>query len=141
MFFDKNKRRNEFLGSKTVDFELKTMLDQLVDTYNSVNETSNFQLKWNTFKECHKAICELYKDGKVYIYAGDCEFDYLITLLENDGPQYTAIIIFGIEGNCFYEIGVCVRGTPLLKKISIDDKGTQKTIKSMWGKLGIFFTK
>ena len=44
---------------------------------------------------------------------------YLKTILDNDGPKYALTIGFynPYRSKMIYEIGVCVRGTPLLKKL------------------------
>lgn len=41
------------------------------------------------------------------------------TILDNDGPEYALTIGFynPYKSKVTYEIGVCVRGTPLLKRI------------------------
>ena len=119
------------------DARTKQLLEQMVAEYNSIKGIAQL----GEFQKYHGQICRLHKENKIFIYAGECDFEYLMTLLYNDGPEFSACIIFGVDKDTFYEIGVCVRGTPMLKKINIDTKETKKHIKRMRGKVGIFFEK
>lgn len=117
--------------------ETSILLDALSVEYNKISH-KDFEKIWETFLRIHRIIVELYRNEKIHIYAGDCEFDYLLQIIENDGPEYLAIIIFNTDDNNFYEIGVCVRGKPLYKKIKLD-QDANRTIKAIKGKIGSHF--
>lgn len=124
--------------TKTVEqMETVRLLDKFLKQYNSINDR-NYKEQFNTFFKINEEFIKLHQNSKVKIYAGDCLFSYLKSLIENDGPEYAAIIIFTVTGNEFYMTGVCVRGKPLLKKLK-SDKKLKRSIKVMWGREGYYF--
>lgn len=114
------------------------LLSEMVAIYNALDEKKGIVPKWNYFKQCHKELCKLAEDGEISIYAGDCEFEHLMKLIENDGPEFSATILFH-DSFFYYEIGVCVRGTPVLNRININSMEAKRLIKNMWGKVGTYF--
>ena len=104
-----------------------------------MNDRDNME-QFDTFFKINEDLIQLHQKSKVKIYAGDCLFSYFKSIIENDGPEYAAIIIFTVTGNEFYMTGVCVRGKPLLKKVK-HDKKLKRSIKAMWGHEGYYFKK
>lgn len=100
----------------TSDLNVIDALDQMVSEYNSLPE-SDYDRKWSYFWKCHSTICKLFEEGKIYIPKSNFDLEYLKTIIVNDGPEYSATISFYASRTDFYQIGVCVRGTPLLKKL------------------------
>lgn len=125
----------------TTDEQRETIksLDKFVKHHNTIKDR-DFEEQFDTFFKINEECARLYSDNKIKIYAGDCLFAYLKSIIENDGPEYAAIIIFTVTGNEFYKIGVCVRGRPLLKKVRFDNK-LKRAIKVMWGREGYYFKK
>ena len=72
-------------------------LDRMVREYQLINENKDFHRKWDYFWTCHMDICTMHRDGKLFLYAGDCELEYLKTIIDNDGPEYSAFVIFGTD--------------------------------------------
>lgn len=114
-------------------------LDEMVSQYNDIPEKNDFRKKWDYFWSCHAAICAMSQEGKLILLAGDCDFPYLKTLIDQDGPEYSALIIFGADTEHLYQIGVCVRGTPLLRKFDPTNRKARRIIQGMEGRFGLFF--
>ena len=117
------------------DYQIIAELNNMATTYNSIDRKS-FMERFDYFWACHQRICYLLEIGKVLLYAGECEFPYLKSIIENDGPEYSAIVIICAGASDFYAVGVCVRGCPLLKKISIHRRNVQKILHSDGIKVG-----
>jgi hypothetical protein len=127
-------------STKTIEqTETIRLLDKFVKQYNSMNDRE-YKEQFDTFFKINEQLIKLHQNGKVKIYAGDCLFSYFKSIIENDGPEYAAIIVFTVTGNEFYMTGVCVRGKPLLKKLK-SDKKLKHSIKAMWGREGYYFEK
>ena len=67
-------------------------------------------------------------------------YQIIQSILEKGASESAAIIISTVTGNELYEIAVCVRGRPLLKKVRFDNK-LKRAIKVMWGREGYYFKK
>ena len=94
-------------------------LDLLINEYNSI-DCKEFTRKYDYFLHCLSFIIQLETDNMLIKCKNKkYKISYLKTILDNDGPEYTLAIEFYNPCNCNakYEIGVCVRGTPLLKKL------------------------
>lgn len=115
------------------------LLDNYVKDYNLMKD-KDYKKQFDTFFGINEEIISLHKLDKIRIYAGDCLFSYFKSIIENDGPEYAAIIIFTVTGKEFYMSGVCVRGKPLLKKVK-SNKKLKRSIKVMWGREGDYFKK
>lgn len=93
-------------------------LDRMIAEYNSA--PYSLTEKYAFFLECLACVTELENDG-LLIKGKNRKYaiSYLKSILDNDGPEYALTI--GFSNPCDqasqYEIGVCVRGTPLLKKL------------------------
>lgn len=116
-------------------------LDRMVQEYQSMDENKDFGKKWDYFWTCHTEVCAMHRDGKLFLYAGDCELEYLKTIIDNDGPEYSASVIFGTDESNLYEIGVCVRGTSILKRVTLQDKDVQKMLRIRTKGVGLCFGK
>lgn len=103
-------------------------LDQMVEQYVSMRKNPHAG-GWNYFWTCYSEIIRLHKEGKIFIYDSDHDFGYLSTLFKNDGPEFAVIIHFGASKTDLYKIGVCVRGAPLLEKVTPVCEQTMKPQK------------
>lgn len=138
MFCFRKAKISKLASDSAPNSQIVTELDHLVATYNAI-APKHIMDKYNCFWNCHRRICELYDKHSLFIYAGDCEFDHLRSIIENDGPEYAAIIIFGASAADYYMIGVCVRGNPILRKVDLGSKNVKKTIQAMSGRIGSYF--
>lgn len=132
MFF-KKKRIRELLEDDFSQREPTQLLDECAYLYNAfdnalLSNPERDRLLKDLFWKCYKVLCKWHKEGKISIYAGECDFEYFHTLLYNDGPEFAVFIIFTTDNINFYEAGVCIRGTPLLRKINLRSKDAQDTI-------------
>ena len=94
-------------------------LDLMINKYNSLDCTEIMK-KYEYFLQCLSYIIQLEEENKLIKYKNKkYKISYLKAILDNDGPEYALTIGFHnpYKSNVKYEIGVCVRGTPLLKKL------------------------
>lgn len=110
---EKNRLLEEYAKLK---FET---LDLMVDEYNAIDGDRSFKKKFNYFMECLSYVIQLEQED-ILVKAKNKEYNisYLRDILDNDGPEYALTIGFfnPYQQTVLYEIGVCVRGTPLLKR-------------------------
>lgn len=95
-------------------------LDLMVNEYNSIDGNISFDRKYGYFMECLAYVIKLEQEGVIVKHCnGEYNISYLKDILYNDGPEYSLTIGFfnPYRKTLSYEIGVCVRGTPLLKRI------------------------
>lgn len=95
------------------------ILDLLINEFNSI-DCNRIMKKYNCFLRCLSYVIQLEEDNLLVKYKNkEYKISYLKTILDNDGPEYALTIGFynPVNSNAKYEIGVCVRGTPLLKKL------------------------
>ena len=93
-------------------------LDRKIEAYNAINEEECFEEKIDAFQKLYAEILRAEKEGMIRSDGKKKPLRYLGSILENDGPEYCYVIPFSSAGRLAeYEIGVCVRGTPILKKI------------------------
>ncbi|MBE6751626.1 MAG: hypothetical protein IKK46_08450 [Clostridia bacterium] len=93
-------------------------LDLMINEYNSL-DCDEIMRKYEYFLKCLSYVIQLEEDNMIVkIKNKKYKISYLKTILDNDGPEYALTIGFNNPYNSkvIYEIGVCVRGTPLLKK-------------------------
>lgn len=71
------------------------------------------------FWSIHERLVEMERSGEIETEVGKRPMTYLKTLLENDGPEFAYTIVFWEKGKEEekYKIGVCVRGTPMVKRV------------------------
>lgn len=93
------------------------------------NELDNQIVKFanlNEYNEKTKLFCEMYaqlvdmeKTGKIVREKGKKPISYLRQIIDNDGSEFCYTIKFKPIWNDKreYQVGVCVRGDPLLRKI------------------------
>ena len=94
-------------------------LDLMINEYNSI-DCDEIMEKYNYFLHCLTYVTRLEEDNMLVKSKNKkYKISYLKTILDNDGPEYALVIGFYNPFNCnsIYEIGVCVRGTPLLRKL------------------------
>ena len=94
-------------------------LDQMVKEYNSFDKDVSFAEQFCYFEECLNYVTQLEKEGIIIKTVGkEYNMSYLLDIMENDGPEYALVIGFlnPYDKTASYDIGVCVRGRPLLKK-------------------------
>jgi len=90
----------------------------MVNEYNSI-DCDGLTRKYEYFLKCLAYVIELEEDGMlVKCKNKKYNISHLKTILDNDGPEYALTVGFynPYKSKVIYEIGVCVRGTPLLKK-------------------------
>lgn len=98
------------------DILLFDKLDVLIEKYNKVRD---FNAKWSLYREIYAQIVNLETSGKIAKAKTKKPISYLQQILDNDGPEYSYTIKFWPiwDNKRKYEIGVCVRGNPLVRKI------------------------
>lgn len=64
-------------------------------------------------------LSQMQDDGEIIAEPGKKPIAYLKEILEHDGPEYFYIICFNFRDDMKkkYEIGVCVRGWPIIKNL------------------------
>lgn len=114
-----NKLLNEALINARFD-----ELDMMIDKYNAIDCDVSVK-KYEVFLKCLSYVVQLEEAGML-IKCKNKKYNisYLKTILDNDGPEYALKIGFynPYRDKATYEIGVCVRGTPLLKKSNTSAK-------------------
>jgi len=93
-------------------------LDLMINEYNSL-DCDEIMRKYEYFLKCLSYVIQLEEDNMIVkIKNKKYKISYLKTILDNDGPEYALTVGFynPYKSKVIYEIGVCVRGTPLLKK-------------------------
>ena len=91
----------------------------MINEYNSL-DSDVIMRKYEYFLKCLSYVIRLEEDDMlVKCKNKKYNISYLKTILDNDGPEYALTIRFynPYNSKVIYEIGVCVRGTPLLKKM------------------------
>ncbi len=94
-------------------------LDLMINEYNSL-DCDEIMRKYEYFSNCLSYVTQLEEDNMIVKFKNKkYNISYLKTILDNDGPEYALTIGFNnpYKSKEIYEIGVCVRGTPLLRKI------------------------
>lgn len=85
----------------------------------------------------HRFLCERIKTGRMVIFAGDCPFEKMMQVL-NEEKHYTVCFYLQCpECGDIYFIGACIRGKPIYKKVIDIDKENIADI--IWGSEGIYF--
>ena len=95
-------------------------LDQMVKEYNSFGKDVFVAKQFCYFEECVDYVSQLEQEGVIIKTKGkEYNISYLMDIMVNDGPEYALVIGFfnPYDETTSYEIGVCVKGRPLLKKI------------------------
>lgn len=96
------------------------ILDFMVNEYNSIDGSTSFDRKYDYFMECLDYVIQLDQEDIIVKHRnGEYNISYLKDILYNDGSEYSLTIGFfnPYKKKSSYEIGVCVRGTPLLKRM------------------------
>ena len=94
-------------------------LDLMINEYNSL-DCDAIMKKYEYFLKCLSYVIHLEEDDMlVKCKNKKYNISYLKSILDNDGPEYALTIEFynPFKSTVIYEIGVCVRGTPLLRKM------------------------
>jgi hypothetical protein len=118
IFASENIERNERLYI----YELKQTferLDKMIKKYNSISQ-HDYMKKYEYYQETYKYIISLLDANLIQSDSKKKSLNYLQEILDNDGPEYSYTINFSPvhDTTVIYEIGVCVRGVPLLRKLS-----------------------
>ena len=95
-------------------------LDQMVKEYNSFGKDVFVAKQFCYFEECVDYVSQLEQEGVIIKTKGkEYNISYLMDIMVNDGSEYALVIGFfnPYDETTSYEIGVCVKGRPLLKKI------------------------
>lgn len=114
-FFKKKKA----VYDKDIILDDILLFDKLDEQIKKYNKLRGFLEKWPLFEEIHTQLVNLENDGKIR-RAGKKPISYLKEIIEHDGPEYAYVIEFWPiwDEQRKYEIGVCVRGDPLIKKLN-----------------------
>ena len=91
----------------------------MVKEYNSFGKDVCVAKQFCYFWECVDYVSQLEQEGVIIKTKGkEYNISYLIDIMVNDGPEYALVIGFfnPYDKTASYEMGVCVRGRPLLKK-------------------------
>ena len=94
-------------------------LDQMVKKYNSFGKDVCVAKQFCYFWECVDYVSQLEQEGVIMKTSGkEHNISYLKDVMVNDGPEYALVIGFfnPYDETALYEMGVYVRGRPLLKK-------------------------
>ena len=94
-------------------------LDQTVKKYNSFGKDVCVAKQFCYFEECVDYVSQLEQEGVIMKTSGkEHNISYLKDVMVNDGPEYALVIGFfnPYDETALYEMGVYVRGRPLLKK-------------------------
>ena len=94
-------------------------LDQMVKKYNSFGKDVCVAKQFCYFEECVGYVSQLEQEGVIMKTSGkEHNISYLKDVMVNDGPEYALVIGFfnPYDETALYEMGVYVRGRPLLKK-------------------------
>lgn len=93
-------------------------LDRMIERYHSMD---SFEEQYDYFLECLSYVVQLEKDAMLVKTKNKrYSISYLKDILDHDGPKNALVIEFFnlYDSTSRYRIGVCVRGTPLLEKVS-----------------------
>ena len=87
---------------------------------NNNAQSEEFREYIGLFWNLYDVILEFEKSGKIEKEPGKKNIGYLREILRNDGPEYCYTIEFWPRGEeeKRYSIGVCVRGWPILEKVT-----------------------
>lgn len=98
------------------DILLFDKLDEQIEKYNEIRD---FKPKWALYEEIYAQLVNMENCGKIARERKKKPISYLQQIIENDGPEYIYTIKFWPiwDEQRKYEIGVCVRGNPLLKRL------------------------
>lgn len=83
-------------------------------------QSEEFRKYIGLFWELYDAALEFEKGRRIRKEPGEKSIGYLKEILQNDGPEYCYTIDFQLKGEADkrYRIGVCVRGWPILEKVT-----------------------
>ncbi len=104
------------LPNKAIDDFM--ILNSMVKEYNALNEKKDFLNKYNYFLKCLDYVILLEEKNELIKYKNKkYNIAYLKSILEEAVPEDALVITFSsiYDENIRYEIGVCVRGVPLLQ--------------------------
>ncbi|MBQ9746977.1 MAG: hypothetical protein IJW21_09190 [Clostridia bacterium] len=133
-------RKKLSLPAPTPESEaVAAMLDKAAAGYAAISGENYRARKAEYFEKCREFASTLYKEKGVILYAGDCDFDSLHASIGEDKEHLAAIIVFCTDAEHFYEMGVCVRSTPLFKRINAGKAEADKAACTRWGRLGVYF--
>ena len=91
----------------------------MIKEYNSFGKDVCVEKQCCYFEECVHYVSQLEQEGVIIKTKGkEYNISYLMDIMVNDGPEYALVIGFfnPYDETTSYEMGVCVRGRPLLKK-------------------------
>lgn len=109
------KNKDSVLDDASLLFD---KLDEHIARYNKLSNSINE--KWTLYNEIYTQIINLEIEGKIASEHTKKPISYLQDILNNDGPEYSYVIKFWQiwDYSRKYEIGVCVRGEPILRKLN-----------------------
>ena len=87
----------------------------------------------------HSLLSVLVKRKQLEIYAGDCPFDDMLEVLEEEKHYTVCFYLRCSECGKIYFFGACIRGTPIYKYI--EDIKKEKIDNMIWGNEGVYYKK
>ncbi len=122
------KRAKMLTDADIANTDPEIYIKECADVWKHLRRKKHAPMVDALFLKCHAALCKWTLEGKITIYAGECDFEYLKTLLENDGPEYAAFILFTSNGTDFYRASVCVRGMPMIERVKQGGKACRRDL-------------
>ena len=93
--------------------KIEKTLDRLAVKYRFASYSRKADFWWKIYQ----VVGDFLKAEELTIHSGD--FDYLKLLAENDGPEQFATVVLQVNSTAFYEMGICIRGNPIFKKLKV----------------------
>jgi len=81
---------------------------------------------------------EMMKQGRLLHFAGDCEFYETLQLVSEEKHYTYRQYIECTDCHQIYYLGICIRGTPIYKKI--ENINIENIDNLLWGREGFYFT-
>ena len=82
-------------------------------------------------------LLKMINSGELEIYAGDCAFEDMVSVLEEEKHYTVAFYLKCPFCQSYYFFGDCIRGLPKYKKVK--DISVCNIDKMIWGKKGSYF--
>ena len=87
----------------------------------------------------HSLLSVLVKRKQLEIYAGDCPFDDMLEVLEEEKHDTVCFYLRCSKCGKIYFLGAYIRGTPIYKYV--EDIKKEKIDNMIWGNKGVYYKK
>lgn len=85
----------------------------------------------------YNLLADLIKRNQLKIYAGDCPFEEMLTVLDAERHYTVSFYLRCLKCKRIYFFGACIRGTPVYK--FVENIGNERMDLVIWGKEGVYF--